>query len=311
MVSRAMDIILASSRGRGYIQTRLRNTHPHPEGLYIEARGGAKLEELILKAIRLVKGSPNPSECHVYFMAGLCDVTHRDTYTEFVDYRRRRVHMYEEVSFTEDNTNAVLRVTNIIDNMDQEIRSLGAKPCFMTIPPCSIEAWNIHRLNTGRTTHLIHHRNYPDMQANLISVISEINKFIVSTNSRNNMATPFLADTIIKSCGPHKNTRVHYDRLVDGTHATSTTNQKWAKLITKAMTINRKKKSPTPLTPKNINTITSQRRPKTKPSPRQPVLKPAHRSAMPLKVTMQPPTTTTDSSDSDSDDVVKRPWRPQ
>ena len=148
------------------------------------------------------------------------------------------------------------------------------------------------------------------MQANLISVISEINKFIVSTNSRNNMATPFLADTIIKSCGPHKNTRVHYDRLVDGTHATLTTNQKWAKLISKAMTINRKKKSPTPTTSKNINTITSQRRPKTKPSPRQPVLKPAHRSAMPLKVTLQPPTTTTDSSDSDSDDVVKRPWRP-
>ena len=163
----------------------------------------------------------------------------------------------------------------------------------MTIPPCSIEAWNIHRLNTRRTTHLIHHRNYPDIQANLISVISEINKFIVSTNSINNMATPFLTDTIIKSCGPHKNTRVHYDRLVDGTHATLTTNQKWAKLITKAMTINRKKKSPTPTVSKNINTITSQRRPKTKPSPRQPVLKPAHRSVLPLKVTLQPPTTTT------------------
>ena len=152
-----------------------------------------KLEEVILKTISSVKGSSSPSECHVYFMIGLCDLTYRDTYTEFVDFRRRRVHMYEEASFTEDNTNAVLRVTNLIDNMDKEIRSFGAKSCFLTIPPCSIEAWNFHRLNTGRTTHLIHHRNYPNMQANLIPEISNINKFIVSTNSRNNMATPFPA----------------------------------------------------------------------------------------------------------------------
>ena len=43
------------------------------------------------------------------------------------------------------------------------------------------------------------------MQFNLLFVITEINKFVVSTNSGNRMATPFLANTIIQSCGPNKN----------------------------------------------------------------------------------------------------------
>ena len=105
-------------------------------------------------------------------MAGLRDITFRDTYVEFVDYRRRKKHMYKEVSFTEDNKHAVLRITNLIDNMEKELKLLGAKPCFMTIPPCSIETWNLHRLTIGRTTHLIHHRHNEDMQPNLISVIN-------------------------------------------------------------------------------------------------------------------------------------------
>ena len=138
-------------------------------------------------------------------MAGLCDITYRNTYVEFVDYGRRKKHMYEEVSFTGDNKHAVLRITNPIDNMEKELKLLGAKPCFMTIPPCSIETWNLHRLTTGRTTHLSHHKHYEDMQPNLISVINEINKFIVSINSSNEMSTPFIANTIIQSSGPLKN----------------------------------------------------------------------------------------------------------
>ena len=118
------------------------------------------------------------------------------------------------------------------------------------------------------------------------------------------MATPLLADIIIKSCGPHKNTRVHYDRLVDGTHATLITNKKWVELIIKVMATNRKEKSWTPTPTKNINTITRRCRHKTKSSPRQPVLKTANRFAMPLKDTLQPPTTTTDS---ESDEAPMAP----
>ena len=268
--SEIMDIILASSRGKG-IQSKLRKLHPHPDRLYISARGGAKVETLILDAIRLVKRHPIPSQCHVYFMAGLCDITFRDTYIEFIDYRRSRAHKYEEVSFTEDNTQAVLRVTNIIINMEQELKRLGAKPCFMTIPSCSIQTWNFHRLTTGRTTHFIHHRHYEDMQPNLISVINEINQFIVATNSNNGMSTPFIANTIIQSCGPFKNHRVHYDRLVDGTHATNTTNEKWVKQIIKAIITNRGEKHQTQhkstSTPSSTTTDGNQREiPDTPPS---------------------------------------------
>ena len=132
-----MDIILASSMGRGYIQARFKRLHPHPEKLYIDASGDEKLEVHILKAIRLVKRPPTPSECHIHFKAGLYDITHRDIYAGFVDYMTLRVHSYEQVSFTEDNTGEILRVTNLIDNMDKELKSLGAKPCFMTIPPAA------------------------------------------------------------------------------------------------------------------------------------------------------------------------------
>ena len=308
--SQIMDIILASSRGKG-IQSRLRKLHPHPDRLYISARGGAKLETLILDAIRLVKRHPTPSQCHVYFMAGLCDITFRDTYIEFVDYRRRRAHMYEEVSFTEDNTQAVLRVTHIINNMEQELKWLGAKPCFMTIPPCSIQTWNFHRLTTGRTTHLIHHKHYEDMQPNLISVINEINQFIVATNSNNGMSTPFIANTIIQSCGPFKNHRVHYDRLVDGTHATNTTNEKWVKQIIKAIITNRGEKTPDPAQI-NINSIINHNRRKPKRNPRHTALKSLHRTVTkPHTPIVNPHPVISDSSESDSDEVVKRPWRPQ
>ena len=178
--------------------------------------------------------------------------------------------------------------------------------------PCSLEAWNLHRLNTGRTTHLIHHRHYPDMQSNLIFVINEINKFIVSINSRNGMATPFLTNTIIQSCGPSKTYRVHYDRLVDGTHATTTINEKWAKMITKAITTNRKKEPSNLSATINIITIITQNRPIMKLNPRHPVLKTTDRlTTRPITTTMYPPITTTVSSDSESEDIVKRPWRPQ
>ena len=90
-------------------------------------------------------------------MVGLCDLTYRDTYTEFVDFMRRRVHIYEEVTFTKDNTNAVLRVTNLIENMDKEITSLGAKLCFMTPPPPPPPPMQHRRLEPSSPQHRTHH----------------------------------------------------------------------------------------------------------------------------------------------------------
>ena len=234
-----MDIILASSRGKHEMQTLLRNLQPKPSQLKIHARGGAKLEHLIHDAIRLIKSSHNPSQTHVYFMAGLCDITYRDIYPNHHDLIRYRTHMYEEVIFIEDHTEAIARITNLIDNMSEEIKLMGAKPCFMTISPCSLVNWNLRRLNNGRTTHLIQHQHYEDMQQNLIKAIKDINHFIFATNTSNSMATPKLADDIIRSARPNKNLRVHYNRLADGTHATSETNQKRASKIINTIEENR------------------------------------------------------------------------
>ena len=145
------------------------------------------------------------------------------------------------------------------------------------------------------------------MQSNLIFVINEINKFIVSTNSRNGMATPFLTNTIIQSCGPSKNYRVHYDRLVDGTHATTTTNKELAKMITKAIATNRKKEPSNLSATVNINTIITHNRPRMKLNPRHLVIKTAYRlSTRAIATTQYLSITTTESSKSESDDIVKR-----
>lgn len=301
-----MDVILASSRGKGYLQQQLKKHHPYPRNLLVQARGGAKLENLEREAVDILRTSKDPSNYHVYFLAGLCDITYMDRYIDHRD-RRGRPHFYEEVSFVEDNSHAILRVTHIINSISSTIKSLGAKPCFITIPPCSIENWNLHRLNTGRTTHLIHHTQYQDMQNNLITVIQEINRTIVSTNNYNGMTTPFLAATIIKGSQPGNLNRIHYDRLVDGTHATTSTNDKWAKIILKTIKKNRHSEPPTLTTP--INVITSHRT-KPKASRRPPTLKTATR-----QTTHQPTPQHTQpisiSSDSESEDEEKRPWRPQ
>ena len=77
------------------------------------------------------------------------------------------------------------------------------------------------------------------MQQNLVKAINDINHFIFATNTNNNMATSKLADDIIRSAGPNKNPRVHYNRLADGTQTTSETNQKWASKIINTIQENR------------------------------------------------------------------------
>ena len=185
-----MDILLASRMGKHGMETLLRNLHLKPSRLKIHARGGTKLEHLIHDAIRLIKSSHSPLQTHVYFMAGLCDNTYRDINPNHNDLITYRNHMYEETIFIEDHTEAIASIFNIIDNMSKQIKFMAAKPCFMTLPPCSLVNWISHRLNNGRTTHLIYHQQYEDMQQNLIKAIKDINHFILATNTNNNMATP-------------------------------------------------------------------------------------------------------------------------
>ena len=93
------------------------------------------------------------------------------------------------------------------------------------------------------------------MQELLNQSIFEINRYITSVNESNNMATPFLAKTIVEKRG-NKKPRVYYDRLQDGVHApkpvfcpvmkkwTSPLREKWAERLFHAIRINRRFDNP-------------------------------------------------------------------
>ena len=71
--------------------------------------------------------------------------------------------------------------------------------------PCSLESWYLHRLNT-EVPQILFTIGTTQMQSNLIVVINEMNKYIVSANCSNGMATPFLANTTIQAEGQARTT---------------------------------------------------------------------------------------------------------
>lgn len=152
-----------------------------------------------------------------------------------------REDCYDEVIFNESPIVAIARMTNVIDSIASVVKEAGAKPCFATIVPASISSWNNTRLAQHKTSHLLHHRHYPHMQANMIKTILAVNQHITSVNISNNMSTPFLADTIIKFNNP-KPPRIIYSRLEDdGVHPTVELKASWADIISETIRRNRTK----------------------------------------------------------------------
>ena len=139
-------------------------------------------------------------------MAGLCDITQKVKNMEWVCCRDGHwlKALYNEVIFAGswlDSPNHVLDKMAVVQN---HIENLGAKPCFLTIPTCSLQVWNEKRLKKQKTCHLLHHKQYPDMQENLNQTIFEVNRKIIELNSNVNMFTPKIADTIMANSGPTK-----------------------------------------------------------------------------------------------------------
>ena len=228
-----MDLIVASSRGK-FMEPELRRLHPDPSILRVIAQPGAKLHELALMATEHLPWSNNPTDCHIYFLAGLCDLTYKD-----YDPRYSKNTRYDEVFFIDSPQSAMLRMTDEIQIISESILSFGFKPCFCTIVPCSLRMWNETRVEQHKTSFLLHHTQYEDMQTNLITAICNINKYIISLNTQNKMYTPYIADTVISHCGPKKAPRVHYNRLKDGIHPTSNLRTMWINKMIKAMKNNR------------------------------------------------------------------------
>ena len=256
-----MDTVLASSRGKGMgselskilpdypgIITELRSDRLHQiqhnlGNINIIRKKGGKLSELAALVPSIIWRTQSPARRqHVYFLAGLCDLTFRDMDDQF----------YEEVIFMESPMEAYARMTTLYESVSESVINNGAIPCFSTIPPSNLNTWNEVRLNDHHaTSYLLHFHQYDDMQGNLIQAIEQINKFIVKLNSRNGMSTPFLASTIMDNV-PGGAPRVHYNRLRDGVHATDITRKKWAQKLKNAITRNRQPQIQKPLTPLTI-----------------------------------------------------------
>ena len=183
----------------------------------------------------------DPTNCHIYFVGGYCDITHRDYVQHWSPYG-----VYEEITMMEGADQCTTRVCEIIDTISAHVLYMGAKPCFATIPPASLEVWNNYRMNVRRVTNfLLHTHQYDDMQEMLIRAIMQINEHISQINGTNDMATPDLAGTVVER-REGRQTRIHYSRVWDGVHPEKNTRVQWARKLQKAINRNRGYDSPIP-----------------------------------------------------------------
>ena len=229
-----MDMILGSSRAH-HISKYIDYMHPYPHTTSIHSKSSAKLEELQEVAYNKMEHVADPTNCHVYFVGGLCDITHRDQVNNWSPYG-----VYEEVTMMEGANQCTNRICELIDNISGHVLFMGAKPCFATIPPASLEVWNNHRLTKRwpATNFLLHTRQYEDMQEMLTRAILQVNEHISITNGINDMATPDLAGSMVER-REGRPIRIHYSRVWDGVHPEKNTRVQWARKLQKAINRNR------------------------------------------------------------------------
>ena len=169
-----MDVILASSRGKG-LEELIKPLHPSPHKLTVISSSGATMHTLLNKAINILAHAPNPHDYHIYIIGGYCDINERISYQL---HHLRNIHnrraQYEEFIFRENPIAAASRVTDLIEKASDQIHSLHALPIICTIPPSSLDTWNHIRLRQHNSHAPVlphipsnakqHHRNNPQHQ---------------------------------------------------------------------------------------------------------------------------------------------------
>ena len=189
---------MATSRGRG-----LNNFFNEDPTIELHIHPGKTLAFLTHKALQHIQRHKSTTEgtknhIYVYFLAGITDITYRD-YIPTHTTDKGIIHTYEEVIHINTPDETTTRTINIFKNTAHQIADAGATPCFSTVVPCSLSTWNHLRLKQGKTTHLLHHRHYDDMQVNLQKAIVNINHYIQDLNTQYNMQTPKIAKCIKKN----------------------------------------------------------------------------------------------------------------
>lgn len=189
---------------------------------------GGSLERLTDEAVQMVKQQNAVDTNFVYVIGGLPDTT-----------EKIRDYDYEEVIYSGTPAETVLNMENRFSRCAMDILQSGAVPCLATVAPMSLETWNGTRLQQGKTTHLIHHRHYSDMQSLHQSAIIQLNRKIININQHINVQTPLLASHLIQKRGSNQGHRFRANRLVDGCHPDQEVIDQWVMELNRVALINR------------------------------------------------------------------------
>ena len=155
----------------------------------------------------------------VYFVAGIPDIC---------SLERDRMDNYEE-SYLKHDIDHVQNMKSIFHHVQSKLEKIGCEVVFATITTMSFEIWNGHRMSIRKTRVLKHQSDYAIMQERLNKILHELNSYITSINSRNQMVTPFLHAPVHKCRGGKL--RYLYSRLVDGVHPTPSLATQWVERI--------------------------------------------------------------------------------
>merc|ERR1711895_254573 len=95
------------------------------------------------------------------------------------------------------------------------------------------------RMDQGKTTHLLHFKEYPDMQELHNDTMVYINSAIVHMNRIRGFNTPHLASQVLQKRGMDMPYRFRHNRLADGCHPTDTVSIKWKEEMRETILLNR------------------------------------------------------------------------
>ena len=239
-----MNVLLATSRGYD-----LKDKTPKEVPLTARVISGGSLKKLN----SIAKSSPSiasprfsTTPTHVYIMAGIPDITEK----------LHGPHNYTECIYNNTPQSTIQNIKIDMQEIANTIISRGAKPIFGTIAPINILKYNTFLKEKRKTSMLKHTHQYDDMQQKVDHIITELNEHIKTTNSTNDLATPFFHMDITKrhSKGGRGYRTIHWDNLYDGLHATQHTKQKWANTLKSAIDRNRgNNKRKAPFSPTHTN----------------------------------------------------------
>ena len=240
-----MDLIVGTSRAGPLVSILEDDSkdwraayYKHPEISSIKGAvyPGAKLKKVTTESIKLMRTLSAQEELRpvmIYMVCGMPDTTEM-----IVDYYRGV--RYEEVITTEPPQQTAQRVIEELEDSSRGLITAGAIPVFATVAPISFESWNTYRMNVKRrTSHLIHYKEYENMQEIHNTAVAEINSHIVFMNSRTGVNTPHLASYVLQKRGWGLAYRFRHKRLYDGCHTCPFTTDKWVEEMISTITRNR------------------------------------------------------------------------